>query len=482
MVLLVVMPVISLLLHLHVFTLDLRGVHVWRQTQTQQIIRNFAEEDFNILHPRVNHRGELDPVFRQEFPLMQWVYAVFFKLFGDHIIITRILSFLMGIFTALGMYRLGRRLFREPLFALVLAWAFYFAPNYFYYTLNPLPDLMCLCLSVWGLAVFVAWVNKRSVPRFLLAIFLLCLSVTIKAFYGVFLFVPAVWFVVDLFRGFSGKKFLHATLAAFTILVMLIPAYLWYLSAYENLVSGNILEVTSVSNGEQLKKYAGQLAFNLGVIVPKQTVGIVSIFFLIGGAFLIAKNKLHKNRMFIPLVFLVLAPLAYLIIKLQTIGTYHDYYLHPFYPGLMIVTAYGFGRGLFAQKRIVSVGSLTALALLPLVAFVTENKRWSDKNLEFNPALLLHRDELRRAVPDTERVIVMNDASHYIWFYYLRKRGWALEEDRLSAPDLRDKIRLGAKYLYSDSEKVNGDSAVLALVERVVLEVDGVKVMQLKEE
>ena len=73
-------PLISLIMHFNHFTKDLIGVHVWRQTQTQSTINNFYQEDFNILNPKRNDRGDGEGIFRMEFPLMQWCVAFLYKI------------------------------------------------------------------------------------------------------------------------------------------------------------------------------------------------------------------------------------------------------------------------------------------------------------------------------------------------------------------------------------------------------------------
>ena len=98
--------VISFLQHYNHFTKDLMSIHVWRQTQTQSIIMNFYEEDMNIFNPRRNERGDGDGIFRMEFPLMQWLVACIYKVFGDHLIICRIFMFIIGLISLLGIYKL----------------------------------------------------------------------------------------------------------------------------------------------------------------------------------------------------------------------------------------------------------------------------------------------------------------------------------------------------------------------------------------
>src|SRR3954469_22740211 len=138
--LLLAIPFVSIILHWYVFGLDLVGIHVWRQTETQHVINNFYREDMNILHPRVNNMIDRDRLLLLEFPVMQWIFALFYKVFGPHVVISRILSFITGLFSAYGMFYLADRAFKNKATATIAAWTFSFSPLFYYYTLNPLPD------------------------------------------------------------------------------------------------------------------------------------------------------------------------------------------------------------------------------------------------------------------------------------------------------------------------------------------------------
>jgi hypothetical protein len=63
-ILLIFIPLLSAAMHWRVFQTDLVGRHVWRQAQTQTVVVNFYEEDFNILNPRLNSRGSGDGIRR----------------------------------------------------------------------------------------------------------------------------------------------------------------------------------------------------------------------------------------------------------------------------------------------------------------------------------------------------------------------------------------------------------------------------------
>ena len=110
---------ISLVMHFNHFSKELISFHVWRQTQTQSTIINFYEEDMIILNPRINNRGDGDGISRMEFPLMQWLVACLYKVVGDHLIISRIFMFIIGLISVLGIYKLIISIFQNRTMALI---------------------------------------------------------------------------------------------------------------------------------------------------------------------------------------------------------------------------------------------------------------------------------------------------------------------------------------------------------------------------
>ena len=157
--LILIIASLSLIMHLGHFSKELMSIHVWRQAETQTTILNFYDEDFNILNPRQNNRGDGDGIFRMEFPIMQWLIAGTYKIFGNYLIITRIFMFIIGLLSVLGMYELVLLVLDKKIAAVIAAWAFGFSPGFFYYSINPLPDSFALCFSIWGMAFFFLWVS-----------------------------------------------------------------------------------------------------------------------------------------------------------------------------------------------------------------------------------------------------------------------------------------------------------------------------------
>src|SRR3989344_92675 len=187
--------ILSALMHLHVFNRDLVGVHVWRQSQTQINIEKFAFNDFNILNTKSYSLHHPDFLLRYEFPLMQWIFACFYKLFGNHIIISRVLTFLIGIFSLVGMYKLLKSLFNNSIINLAGTWAFCFSPVFYYYIVNPLPDNMSLCMGIWSLYYFFSYINKETTAKMLLSFLFLSLAVLSKLPFVIYAVPWLIYFI-----------------------------------------------------------------------------------------------------------------------------------------------------------------------------------------------------------------------------------------------------------------------------------------------
>ena len=180
-------PLVSTVLHWRIFTTDLMGVHLWRQSQTAINIQNFYRHDFNIMNPRNNSfNGGRDNIMRFEFPIMQWLVAAAHKIFGESIAITRISMFVLGILGVLGVYFLLKWLWNDKIVALLGAWAFNFSPVFYYYTMNPLPDVFALCSTIWAMAFFFRYLKTAQYSAILLSALFLAIATLAKLPYIIF--------------------------------------------------------------------------------------------------------------------------------------------------------------------------------------------------------------------------------------------------------------------------------------------------------
>ena len=204
------------------------------------------KKTFNILNPRHTDRGNGDGIYRMEFPLMQWLVASFYKMFGNHLIITRIFTFIVGLFSVVGLYKLLLAIFRKDTLALIGAWAFNFSPCFYYYTINPLPDNFALCCSIWGIALFFSWIRSQRPILLILSGIFLCIGSLSKLPFILYYSVPLTYFLVAFIEQKESRKKILIDTCIVTSLIIL--PLIWYASVVPTWKGNGIVTGLLVNN------------------------------------------------------------------------------------------------------------------------------------------------------------------------------------------------------------------------------------------
>lgn len=469
------MMLLSLVLHARMLNSDLVGVHVWRQAQTQTVINNFATESMNILEPRINNHAHTDRIYRMEFPIMQWLFALFFEVFGQHIMISRLLTLLIGFATVWGMYRLGSIIFNHKAAGVIAAWTFSFSPVFYYYTINPLPDNFALCCGVWALVFFFRYIQTQQLRHILLSAAFLCLATLAKLPFVVYGSVAAAYWLM-----YRAEPVRNRWVPILLYSLMLLPAIAWYVSVIPewkgNGVVAGVLDTSTYTLAGVLHILTGTLVSML----PEMLLNYAATPLFIAGLYFFTKGKLWRHRYFMLLLFLLLAVAAYYFFEINMIGLVHDYYLFPFLPLLFIAVAYGAYRLLATEKKWQRVVVPILLAAMPLLAMARIDGRWGTENPGFNKVYYHHKEELRKLVPEGEYCVVGNDESGFILLYYLDRKGWTYKSDMLNEHDLRYFITCGAGYLFVDG-MADENPGIMQLTDGIVYQNEELKVYKLKK-
>lgn len=468
---------ISLAMHFNHFSKDLVSIHVWRQTQTQSTILNFYEGDMNILNPARNERGNGDGIFRMEFPLMQWLVAVTYHVFGNHLVITRIFMFVIGLFSVAGIYKLLSALFRNDAIALTGAWAFNFSPSFYYYTINPLPDNLALCCSIWGLALFFQWIRSNALSSLIFSGLLLSTGALCKLPFILYFIAPLAWLITGMIqRNIGAGKMVGSSL----FIVFLLPPLAWYITVVPQ---WDVTGIVKGMPGNQipLSVILDYLQFNIVSTLPELLLNYGSLLLFLSGFYFLVKNRAFKKPYFPALALTGLGIIAYFLYELNMIANVHDYYLFPFLPFLFMLVGYGAYNLMKQHLKFVRYLAVILLLILPLTAYLRMQVRWNVDSPGFNKDLLTYKHDLQNAVPKNALCVVGNDESHHIFFYYVDKKGWGFSYDELDASRLREMIEQGAGYLYSDSRAVDGNQEIAACFDRLVTAKGSVRVYRLKK-
>ncbi|MFN8314974.1 MAG: glycosyltransferase family 39 protein [Chitinophagales bacterium] len=462
---------ISFLLHLHALNIDLVSVHVWRQTETQTVINNFYKEDFNILNPRINYRRDGSGILRKEFPIMQWLFACFYKVFGEHIIISRLLTLWISFFSIFGLYQLLFKLSSDKTISAIGAWCLTFSPAFFYYSICPLPDNFALCLSIWGTTLFLTYLQNNRMKYFWGMTILLMVGTLAKLPYILFYAIPVFYFIQEKNR--------NALLKLFILAVSIIPVVIWYALAIPTW-NNNGITTGIISNQMPISTWFYYLFSNLFSVFPELLLNYGSVGLFLIGAYFTLKYRPQQKKLFLSFLVCVFCVCIYFLFEINMIKDMHDYYLFPFLPFLFIVVAYGAKRLLALDKKAISFFVIISLCLLPLTTFLRMQSRWKIDSPGFNKDLYTYKNELRTISKPSDLVVVGNDVSQFIFLYYIDRKGWVFNENQLDAQTLQQMIQKGAKYLYTDSKVIQEKGELKPNIEEEVFHKGSIIVYKLK--
>jgi len=459
----VVFVSISLVQHWNKFDLDIQGKHAWRQSATMWNVRNYVRHDPNILNPRLSHfNGGKDNIVRLEFPLMQWLMSKTMLLFGEHIIITRFFMFGISILSTLGMYKLFKSLFGDNKVSLIASLIFSNSPLFFYYAVNPLPDLLALCFAVWYLVTITQYEKEKRRMFLWLSCALLCLSAICKIPFILFSSVSLL-----LFKG--QREYLKLFEICSIHLLFLMPVVLWYswvIPSWEpSPALGGVLKY-----GIDLQTLGEYLWYHLSTMFPFIIMSPISLILLVYG---LIKIKGVQNIEWV--LWLAMASMMYLILEINAIGKIHDYYMLPFLPWIFVIIAHGIKRIYDSHPQLIYLCLVTQLIYTPIVT----ERWWSVSDQLINPEIYLYKEELKDVVPSDALCIILNDPSNVMFSYQIDKMGFVFDNDYLPIEWIDDmRNNYNVRYMYSDSDVINKNEEVLSRICKELHVAGRIKVFQ----
>ncbi|MBX2906281.1 MAG: glycosyltransferase family 39 protein [Taibaiella sp.] len=415
----------------------------------------------------------------QEFPLMQWLFALAFKIFGPHVVISRLLSFGLGMLSVYGMFFISARVLNDKLYGAATAWAFCFSPVFHYYTVNPMPDNFALCLSIWGIAAFLSYTRSRRMHILIVSTFLLGVSALVKLPYVMFMAFPVSWLIIQFLSGQLNARVL--LYAGFAVGFSLLPALFWYTAVVN---TWGQLEVISgvLGAGKTLWELTYILQGTIISVLPELLINYAALPFFLVGFWALIKQGALKNWIRSPFGILLLVLIAYYLYEMAAIDTVHDYYLLPFLPLLFLIVGVGIKWSLsHFPKRWLWVTAVSCLLLMPVTAFVRCYSRWDVKtDTGFARVFYDYKDIIISATPDNALCVIGADQSDMVLLYYADRVGWTYDYHGLDEAKLLTYIRQGARYLYA-TDNLPDDPAVRAHLKGLILQQENLRIYSLRD-
>ena len=454
--------VLHLVFHLPFINLPPCSIHVWRQCNTLAVARNFHEESSNILEPRVDRRGEGNGITGMHFPAYEWALSKIYLITGETYYAHRLFSLLLSTLGIITLFFFLREVARDSFFALAGAWCLTWSPEFFYHSINALPDIAALTAAIGACYTFLRWTYRGGRRLFLFTFLLLTLAGLIKIQYfmitafmaGTLLSMQKVSFQ-NLLKG----KMLSLILLCSTSGIIILS---WYLRARHMIAQSGLYDYgIEIRSAKSFTEGVAILKRNLISDFPELMINYGSTLLVFAALVLIGRNRLRHRPAASGFILLALAYSCFHLLELHQMRV-HQYYMLPAL--LFIVPLAAAGAVLLYRKNKWRPVVLLALIAAPVLASVRIiPARWWRDDLGI-PKEFVNADQLKslqEAVPKNKLVATGPDPSGCIHFYFLDKKGYSFDGDIPADPDAAFP---GAEYLYLYRAKANSSWKTIKVV------------------
>jgi 4-amino-4-deoxy-L-arabinose transferase-like glycosyltransferase len=422
----------------------------WRQSDVAAIARNYFTGGFHFARPQIDWAGDQPGYVGTEFPILPFVAAVSYKIFGLHEWVGRVQAVILFAVSLPFFFLLVREIFGET----AALWAVFF------YSFTPLnlfagrafiPDVPSLSLGIIGLYFFFRWIESEPDGRirsisFFFSAFAISLSILLKAPSAI-IGAPLACLAFQRFGkpplrlGVALRNFWLWVFAA----IALVPSAVWYWHAHQ--IATQFYPYHFFGAGGIRIMHASwylRIAREISTSTLTPIVLVIAIF----GA-VIARTTMRARFVYWWFAAMIL---FFIVVGY---GNRHQWYQLPLVP---IGTAFaGAGCAFVAQRTSRTVAVALSISLITAFGFLAF---LYVRPFYFSRASVALRDlglELRATTPANALIVAANNGDPTV-FYYAERKGWHfLERDGIvigdpidSAQAIADLEKLhhrGASYL-----------------------------------
>lgn len=319
-----------------------RGIHFIRQTDSLSFVDNYYLFDYSFFQPHVYNLITKDGKAACEFPLLYFIAAKIYQIFGNHYWVLRgvnLAVFTLGLFS---LFQFGNRIIKDWLLALLMIVLLLTSTVIMYYAVNYLVDISALGFTLIGINLFQKSYRDNGRKILLFSFMFFLLATLTKAPFGIAPVCAICFAFIDKFlfgvKGYAGsKKLFYINLTCFISMVM--GTVIWYLYAIDyNYKSGDNYFLTSITPYWNMNPEQRSVVFDaisnywLSKYIYPQVLHTIVIALVV--VFLFWRRI---DRLLI--LFIVLGLVGAVLYLVLFYGQFkdHDYYMMPIYPSCALI-------------------------------------------------------------------------------------------------------------------------------------------------
>lgn len=445
------------------------SIHVSAQTQRASIAQNYYRIDMNFFKPRINNFTGEKGITGSEFPIIYYLAAISYKLFGFNDMYLKLINLLVFSLGVFYLFRLSQLFVRNAVVSCLLVAAVITSPVLLYYSANVSPDTAAfgLVLSAWYF--FFRFIHTHQKRQLYLFLIFATLAALIKVVSAMCFGVVLVLVVLDRFGLFKegDKRYLlprHLALVLGIVVGSLLTVAWYYYCRVLSAFYGNppsLMQTMMVSDIETLKdvwQYARNWVFDY---YSYETYVLLLCAIVVVFLFLRRANRL---LLAITVTYL-LGSLCYVYLFLFQF-MHHDYYIIAVLPVVvfLLLTLFDLVTRLALRYSQLIVAALVLVMFFNLKESVVKTRkiyvgRFEGKNYfaaDYRPYYDLRPRLRERGILWEHKFAVAFDNTLCSSLYFMDQAGFTIGDE--ASPETVKKIldRPNIKYLVlSDSARFN---------------------------
>lgn len=440
--------ILQVVIHLPYMNRVAMGNHVWRQVNTLAVAKNYYEKDMNILYPRIDKNYGTNGITGPQFTSYDYSVALVYKVFGFSETAHRWFSLLISLLALAGTVAVIRLYYPQGNAAYWGGLAMVGIPEFYYYSIAAVPDLLAMAAMVWGWWWFYRYLTgQKWIDAFAAGLILALAGMTKLMF-----LVPGFVFLGEIIRrkAFHWK---HIIGYGFIGILALGGSGFWYRWAkYLTDINGINEFVHAIRFKESVSAVLQVWIKNIGIDTVETWVGYPLLIPVFGGLTFLLRNKIRDLRIGLSLT----AALLYYIVMQHQLE-HHGYYILLFVPFIALAAAVFvkevWSNSALNPKYIKYVPYLIVLAPLWSLLRMSHNFDVSKPGMPMVFTQNEARHQMQTYSKTEDLWIVGPDQSGCVYFYYLGAKGFPWYNLQDSSSEFARFQNMGAKGIITDSEK-----------------------------
>jgi len=399
---------LGLLLRLRGLFSPILDLYSSRQEQCAMIARNFFRHGYNIFHPEVDWFGPFNSSWRLEFPLVSYLAALLYSIFGIHEFLGRIVNIVFSLGSIYLIFQLTKNLFNKKT-AIYAGFLFAVSPLGVYFGRTFIPNTIAIFFSIASLYYFYQWLKSDYRFYYILA-FIATLLSFLSNLSTLYLCLPLLYLAYSKYRNRIFTKFSIYLFFSFTILVSLS----WYVKASLD-VTAFIANKTNLGILVQPAFYR-RILENLGLLILTP----IGAFLAVLGCGL----SINKREEY--LLHLWLAAIIIYTLCASEQNYIHYYYQLPFVPIFSIFAAKAIDRlsrpelwkeSLFLKvnPNLIIWGAMSCILITGYIV-IRPFYKWD--------ANIYRVSKIINAITEKDAIVIAGRGGHQASLYYTDRKGW----------------------------------------------------------